>query len=233
MSKFKNSLLSALAAGKNDALLSQLVLVDLKQRQVIYEVGDDIEFVYFPEDTVASLLATMSDGASIEVGMIGFEGIVGASALLGDAPSGQHVVIQLSGKAYRLKASLCKAAFDEDPKFRAYILRFVDAFLNHSGQTSACNRLHSVEQRSARWLLMSSDRKQSDTLPLTQEYLAAMIGVRRSGVTEAAGELQRSGLITYNHGHIKIIDSKGLQKSACECYVQDRDRFRKLLAIGE
>ncbi len=227
--KCKNILLEALAHKKSDIILPHLTAVTFNQKQVLYEVGDKIEYIYFMENGVASIITHMSNGASIEVGMIGYEGFIGASHLLGNDISGQHVVIQIPGKGYRIKASQCKAAFEQDANFNKLILRFVDGFLNLSSQTSACNRLHQVPQRCARWLLMSSDRAQSNVLPLTQEYLSSMIGVRRSGVSEAAGELQRAGLITYNQGHITITDRKGLEKMACECYVVDHERFTALL----
>jgi CRP-like cAMP-binding protein len=138
--------------------------------------------------------------------------------------------MQLPGAAHVIPASRCKALFEENPKVRGVLLRFVEDLLNLSSQTAACNRLHSVEQRTARWLLMASDRLGSPVLPLTQEFLAAMLGVRRSGVSEAAGELQRSGLIRYRRGQITIIDRAGLEKTACECYRLDHQRIDRLLA---
>jgi CRP-like cAMP-binding protein len=175
------------------------------------------------------VLTTMTDGSTIEVGMVGMEGMVGVSALLGGVTSAQQVIMQIAGSALRMNAALCKSVFDESEPVRSVMLRFTDALLNLGAQTAACNRLHSVEQRCARWLLMSSDRTQSDMLPLTQEFLSSMLGVRRAGVTETAGELQRSGLIRYHHGQITIVDREGLEATACECYRLDRDRFDRLL----
>lgn len=230
MAPFKNNILSSLSKKDAELLIPHLNLIHLEQRDVLYEVGEVITDLYFMENGVASVIATMAEGSSIEVGMIGFEGAVGMSALLGENISNQHVVIQMPGKAYKISVSKCKAAFEQSPSIRKTLLRFVDSFLNLSAQTAACNRLHLVEQRCARWLLMSSDRTQTNHLPLTQEYLSAMIGVRRSGVSEAASQLQRSGLINYNQGNITILDRSGLEKSSCECYRIDRDRFDQLLA---
>ena len=154
---------------------------------------------------------------------VGPEGLIGASALLGGKVSAQQVIMQSPGIAHRITAATCKAAFDNNPRLRAVVLRFIEDLLNLSAQTAGCNRLHSVEQRSARWLLMASDRIASNLLPLTQEFLAAMLGVRRSGVSEAAGELQRSGLIRYRRGEITIVDrAPELEKTACECYRLDQ-----------
>jgi CRP-like cAMP-binding protein len=224
----KNRLLSALSPDDLDRFFSNLTPVRLAQRDVIYEIGAPIEDVYFVEDGLTSILTTMADGASVEVGMVGREGMVGVSVLLGSEVSVQHVVMQIPGTALRLSASACKAAFDQSDAVRKVFLRFFETILNLSTQTAACNRLHTAEQRCARWLLMSSDRVQSDILPLTHEYLSAMLGIRRAGVTEIAGELQRSALIRYHHGQITIIDRDGLAATACECYRLDRDQFDRL-----
>jgi len=227
--KIKNRLLAGLPPEDLAQLIEHLEYVDLPKRWIIYEVGAPLDHVYFIEDGVASVLTMMEDGASSEVGMIGREGLVGVSALLGGQASAQHIVMQLPGGAHHISASRLKALFDGNPVVRAVLLRFIEDLLNLSSQTAACNRLHSVEQRTARWLLMASDRLGSDVLPLTQEFLAAMLGVRRSGVSEAAGELQRSGLIRYRRGHITIVDHAGLEKTACECYGLDRQRVDRLL----
>jgi CRP-like cAMP-binding protein len=226
---FKNRLLAALPREELERFSSDLSPVSLPQREVIYEAGAPIDHVYFIEEGLSSVLTTMTDGSTIEVGMVGIEGLVGVSALLGGETSAQQVIMQIAGSALRMNAALCKAVFDQSDAVRRVMLRFTEAVLNLGAQTAACNRLHSVEQRCARWLLMSSDRTQSDMLPLTQEFLSSMLGVRRAGVTETAGELQRSGLIRYHHGQITIIDREGLEATACECYRFDRDRFDRLL----
>jgi CRP-like cAMP-binding protein len=200
----------------------------LTQRQVLYTPGAPIEHVYFVETGVVSVLTNMADGGAIEVGMIGAEGIVGVSALLGAAMSSHQTIVQVGGNALQMKAARFKAAFDQHAAVRRLALRFVDALLNLSGQTAACNRLHSLEQRCARWLLMASDRIASDSMPMTHEFLSTMLGVRRAGVTVAAIELQRSGLIHYNRGHLTIADHSGLAATACECYRIDHERFTQL-----
>jgi CRP-like cAMP-binding protein len=225
----RNRLLSALAPDDLAELAENLQPVTLPKRQILYDVGTPLDYVYFIEDGLASVLTMMEDGASSEVGMVGPEGLVGASALLGGKISAQHIVVQLSGSALRIPAAACKAVFDNNPRVRAVFLRFVEDLLNLSAQTAACNRLHLVEQRCARWLLMSADRTQSTVLRLTQEFLAAMLGVRRSGVSETASELQRSGLIRYRRGEITIVDRLGLEEIACECYGLDRQRVERLL----
>ncbi|MFZ2006219.1 MAG: Crp/Fnr family transcriptional regulator [Stellaceae bacterium] len=227
--RIRNRLLAALATNDFAELSGDLHLVNLGKRQIVYEVGASLDYIYFIEDGIASMLTMMEDGDSSEVGMVGPEGLVGASALLGGRVSAQQVVMQLPGIAHRITASACKSAFDNNPRIRAVLLRFIEDLLNLSSQTAGCNRLHSVEQRSARWLLMASDRIGSNVLPLTQEFLAAMLGVRRSGVSEAAGELQRSGLIRYRRGEITIVDCEGLEKTACECYRLDKQRAARLL----
>lgn len=228
MQKHKNILLKALSK-QSSPLITKLQPVDLKQRDILYDVGSTIDYIYFLEDAVGSLLTLMQDGSAIEAGMIGFEGVIGVSALLGETESQQHVVIQLPGKAHRIKASLVKKEFEENIDFRNAILRFVDAFIDSGSQSTACNRLHQVEPRCARWLLMSSDRTRSNSLPLTQEYLAFMVGVRRSGVSEAATNLQRLGYIRYKKGQIEIVDRPGLKSVSCECYHIDHDRFKRLI----
>lgn len=161
--------------------------------------------------------------------MIGMEGMVGVPVLLGDETSAQRVIVQVPGTALRMKAAPCKAAFDESAAVRRVLLRFAAARLNFSAQTAACNRVHSIKQRCARWLLMSSDRVQSDVMPMTHEFLSSMLGVRRTGVTTIAGELQRSGLIRYQRGQVTIIDHAGLEAAACECYRIDHARFEQRL----
>jgi CRP-like cAMP-binding protein len=225
----RNRLLAALPPRDLDRLLDELRPVSLPKKRVLYAVGAPLDHVFFIEEGLASVLTTMEDGATSEVGMVGPEGIIGASALLGGRHSGQHIVMQLPGTALRIGAASCKRVFDDSPGVRKVILRFVEDLLNLSAQTAACNRLHSVEQRCARWLLMASDRVGSNVLGLTQEFLSAMLGVRRSGVSEAAAELRRSGLIRYRRGEITLVDRAGLEDAACECYAADRQRIERLL----
>ena len=224
-----NRLLSALSCDELDRLWPDLHRVSWSARQSLYEVGAPIEHVYFSERGIASIITIMADGATSEVGMTGVEGVVGVSALLGAELAAQHVIVQLPGRALRMDAALCKAAFDQHPRFHGLVLRFLDAFLYLFALTAACNRLHPARQRCARWLLMASDRIGSDTMPMTHEFLSSMLGVRRTGVTAIARELQRAGVIQYRHGQIRIIDRAGLKEVACECYRIDHERFHRLV----
>lgn len=226
----KNRLLAGLPPEDLSELLQHLEPVTLPRKQVLYEVGAPLDRLYFIEEGLASVLTTMEDGASSEVGMVGFEGAIGVSALLGGSVSAQYVVMQLPGRGHHIAAKHCKSVFDQSPKVRRVVLRFIEDLLNLSAQTAGCNRLHSVEQRSARWLLMASDRIRCNVLPLTQEFLAAMLGVRRSGVSEAMSELQHSGLIRYRRGEITIVDRAGLEQTGCECYRLDKQRIDRALA---
>jgi CRP-like cAMP-binding protein len=225
----KNRLLAALPQEDLDRLHSHLHRVSLSQRQVLHEPGAPINHIYFVEQGVASVLTNMANGATIEVGIIGSEGMVGISALLGAELSAQLVIVQIPRAALRMDAARCKAAFDQSAAVRALALRFTDALLNLSAQTAACNRLHSIEQRCAPWLLMASDRIGSATMPMTHEFLSSMLGVRRAGVSTTAAELQRSGMIRYHHGQVTIIDHEGLVGAACECYEFDHNRLDQLL----
>ena len=223
----KNGLLAALSPEDVERFFSDLQPVSFLIGHVFYDVGTPFENVYFIEQGLASVLTNLTNGSMIEVGMIGREGMVGVPVLLGDEISVQRVIVQVPGTALRMKAAPCKTAFDESAAVRGILLRFTAAILNMSAQTAACNRAHSMKQRCARWLLMSSDRIQSDVMPMTHEFLSSMLGVRRTGVTAIAGELQRSGLIPYHRGQVTIVDRAGLEAAACECYRIDHARFEQ------
>jgi CRP-like cAMP-binding protein len=225
----KNGLLAALSPEDVERFFSDLQPVSFLIGHVFYDVGAPFENVYFIEQGLASVLTNLTNGAMVGVGMIGMEGVVGVPVLLGDETSAQRVIVQVPGTALRMKAAPCKAAFDESAAVRGILLRFVAARLNFSALTAACNRVHSMKQRCARWLLMSSDRIQSDVMPMTHEFLSSMLGVRRTGVTAIAGELQRSELIRYQRGQVTIVDRAGLEAAACECYRIDRARFEQRL----
>jgi CRP-like cAMP-binding protein len=222
----KNRLLRALPQEGLDRFFAGVEPVTLTLRQVIQNTAKPIEYVYFLEEGVSSVLTMMSDGSTIEVGMIGVEGMVGVSAMFDGEDSAQHVIVQIPGRALRISADLCRRTFNESEAMRAVMLRFASALLNLSAQTAACNRLHSIEQRCARWLLMAHDRVKSETMPMTHEFLSSMLGVRRAGVTTTAGELQRSGLISYRQGELTIRDPEGLEALACECYRLDHQRLK-------
>jgi CRP-like cAMP-binding protein len=224
-----NRILAALPQVDLDQFFFVLEPVSLHLKQILCQVGAPLKDVYFIERGVASVLTTMANGASIEVGMIGTEGIVGLPALFGEEISDQQIIVQVPGSALRMDARLCKAAFEGSPAVRRASLRFTQSLLSLSAQTAACNRLHTSEQRFARWLLMAHARIESDVMPMTHEFLSTMIGVRRAGVTEVAGKLRSSGLIRYHHGEITILDRDALAASACECYAIDQRRLQRLL----
>jgi CRP-like cAMP-binding protein len=224
-----NRLLAAVPAEDFVRFFSVLEPVDLTLREVIHESGQPIEHVYFVESGVTSVLTIMADGSTIEVGMIGSEGMIGVAAMLDpEAATTALVVVQGPGLALKLPTALCKMAFDESATIRTLMLRFASNLLDMSAQTAACNRLHSIEQRCARWLLMAYDRAGSETMPMTHEFLASMLGVRRAGVTTTAGELQRAGLITYRQRSVTIRDPDGLVALACECYGIDHARYNRM-----
>jgi CRP-like cAMP-binding protein len=225
----ENHLLAALPREILDRLDNDLHPVTLPRQQILYQAGDRFEEIYFIEQGVTSLLTSLADGATIETGMIGSEGLTGVQALLGGKMSSQQVIVQVAGKGLRMSAARCKRAFEEHPDLRRPVLRFAESLLDMTAQTAACNRVHSIEQRCARWLLMASDRIRSDTLPVTQEFLSSMLGVRRSGVTVAVGELQRSGLIRHQRSVVTLVDRDGLVASACECYQNDHQRLKRLI----
>lgn len=224
----RNRILAALPRKDFDHLGPYLRPVPLHHKEVIHEQNAPIEHLYFVEQGVASVLTVTSNGAMSEVGMIGPEGVVGVSALLGAERSAQHIIVQVPGVALRIDAALCKVAFDQRPDMHAIVLRFIDTFLNLSAQTAACNLRHSADQRCARWLLMAYDRAQSDTIPMTHDFLSSMLGIRRTGVTAIAGRFQQSGLIEYRRGQVTLVDRPGLEATSCECYGVDRERLTGL-----
>jgi CRP-like cAMP-binding protein len=220
----KNRLLGAMSQDDSDRFFSDLDPVPLALRQIVYQVGAPLEHVYFIEHGIASIVTIMTDGESIESGMIGMEGMVGLPAHFGATVSGQQVIVQAPGSALRMGTAECRAAFDQSAAVRRVILDYAGMLLNVATQTAACNRLHSVKQRTARWLLMMYDRLRTKEMPLTHDFLSTRLAVRRTGVTEVAGELQRAGLIRYGRGLVTILDHDGLATAACECY-RNHDRL--------
>jgi CRP-like cAMP-binding protein len=223
-----NQILKALPQAELDRFRAHLQPVSLPQKQVLHEAGAAIEHVYFIEQGLASVLTTMADGAAIEVRMIGREGLCGFPYLLGTEVLLQQIIVQVPGTALRISAPLLKAEFDWGETLRRIVLRFVNSAYVMTSQSAACNRLHSVEQRCARWLLNSSDRIGSDTMPMTHEFLSSLLGVRRSGVSVTAGKLQHSGLIHYHRGRLTIVNREALEALACECYLIDREQLASL-----
>ena len=203
---------------------SDLEPVSLPLRDIIYEVGAPLEHMYFVNEGVASIITRMTNGESIEAGMIGPEGVVGLPALLGREISGHHVIVQAPLTALRMNAAACVAAFDQSAAVRQVLLGYTATLLDIASQTAACNRLHSLKERCARWILMMHDRLQTEAMPLTHEFFAMMLGTRRTRITEAAVDLQRDGLISYQRGQITVLDHSALAAAACECY-RDHDRL--------
>jgi len=227
-----NRLLGLLSAKDYERLRPHLHRVRMKYRQSLYRAHKPIEFVYFIETGVGSLVNTMRNGDASEVGTIGNEGMVGLPLVLGDDRAPTSVYVQVPGAGQRMKAALFTEELSRSASMQAVMLLYVHAFFNQVAQSAACNQFHSLEQRCCRWLLMTHDRMQSDEFLLTQEFLAMMLGVQRTGVSAAAGALQRAGLIRYSRGTVTILDRRGLQRRACECYGLSAREFDRLLGVG-
>jgi CRP-like cAMP-binding protein len=225
----ENHLLAVLPAEVIDRLIPHLELVAMPLAQALYESGGRLDHVYFPTDSIVSLLYVMEDGASAEIAVVGNEGIVGIALFLGGETMPNRAVVQSAGHAYRLNAHLFKQEFNRSGVLERLLLHYTSALLTQMAQTAVCNRHHSVDQQLCRWLLLSLDRLPADELSMTQDLIANMLGVRREGVTEAAGNLQRAGLINYSRGHITVLDRPGLEARVCECYEVVRKEFRRLL----
>jgi CRP-like cAMP-binding protein len=225
----QNRLLDALPAGDYERLAPHLELVSMKLGEVLYESGDTLRHVYFPTTAIISMLYVMEDGASAEIAVVGNEGILGISLFMGGETTPSRAVVQSAGYAYRLKAELLKDEFGRFGPTMHLLLRYTQALITQMAQTAVCNRHHSVDQQLCRWLLLSLDRLASNELSMTQELIANMLGVRREGVTEAAGKLQDAGLIRYRRGQIEVLDRQGLEARSCECYQVVKAEFDRLL----
>jgi CRP-like cAMP-binding protein len=225
----KNYLLTALTADVFSRLNPHLELVSMPLGSPIYESGGRLQHVYFPTNSIVSLLYVLESGASAEIAVVGNEGVVGISLFMGGDTTPSRAIVQSAGEGYRLKAAILKSEFQRGGQLMHLLLRYTQALITQMCQTAVCNRHHSVEQQLCRWLLLSLDRLSSNELVMTQELLANMLGVRREGVTEAAGNLQRSGLIRYSRGRITVLDRPGLERSACECYAVVKKEFDRLL----
>lgn len=196
----------------------------------LYESGGRLQHVYFPTTAIISLLYVMEDGASAEIAVVGNEGILGVSLFMGGETTPSRAVVQSAGFGYRLKSAVLKQEFALAGPVMRLLLRYTQALITQMAQTAVCNRHHSVEQQLCRWLLLSLDRLSSDELTMTQELIANMLGVRREGVTEAAGNLQRAGVIRYTRGRITVLDRPKLETAACECYAVVKKEFDRLLS---
>ena len=226
----QNHLLAAFPAAEFDRLAPHLELVPMPLGEVLYESGGRLQHVYFPTDSIVSLLYVFEDGASAEIAVVGNEGILGISLFMGGETTPSRAVVQSAGYGYRLKAQRLKNEFNRAGPVLQLLLRYTQALITQMAQTAVCNRHHSIEQQLCRWLLLSLDRLASDSLTMTQELIANMLGVRREGVTEAAGKLQRAGLIRYSRGRIDVLDRPGLEKTVCECYGVVKLEFDRLLS---
>jgi CRP-like cAMP-binding protein len=213
-----NQLLAGLSTEKYQRLIPYLERVELPLRQVLHEPGEKIEYVYFPTDAIISLVSIMQDGSTVEVALVGKEGMVGIPVILGGYSTITQAVVQIAGSALRMQANVFKVEFERGGELQCLLLCYVQTLFTQVSQSAACNRLHSIEERLARWLLTVQDCLQTSEFLMTQEYIAQMLGSRRSGVTVAAGMLQQAGIISYRRGKIKILNQEDLENTACECY---------------
>ena len=225
----QNQLLAALPEAERAHWLANLESVDMPLGTVLYESGGTLAHVYFPTTSIVSLLYVMENGASAEIAVVGQEGIVGISLFMGGGSTPSRAVVQSAGRGYRLKANLVMQEFNRGGPVMHLLLRYTQALITQMAQTAVCNRHHSLDQQLCRWLLLSLDRLHSNELVMTQELIANMLGVRREGVTEAAGHLQIVGLIRYQRGRITVLDRAGIERRTCECYAVVKKEYDRLL----
>lgn len=228
--KMQNRLLSALPANEFKRLSAYLELIELPLGKVLYESGGKLSYFFFPTTAIISLLNVLENGSSAEIAIVGKEGILGISLFMGGETTPNRAVVQSAGYAYRIKSAVLIKEFNRGGPVMHLLLRYTQALITQMSQTAVCNRHHSIEQQLCRWLLLSLDRLNSDTLVMTQELISNMLGVRREGVTEAAGRLQAAKLINYSRGRIEVINRPGLEKITCECYAVVKQEFDRLLA---
>lgn len=226
----QNRLLAALPLEDFNRLQPHLELVPMRLGEALYESGGKLSHVYFPTTAIISMLYVLENGSSAEIAIVGNEGLLGIALFMGGDTTPSRAIIQSAGYGYRLKAQLLKTEFDRAGPMLHLLLRYTQALITQMTQTAVCNRHHSVEQQLCRWLLLSLDRLPSDSIRMTQELIANMLGVRREGVTEAAGGLQRAGIVSYSRGHIKVLNRPGLERAACECYGVVKMEFDRLMA---
>ncbi|MFJ2547774.1 Crp/Fnr family transcriptional regulator [Pseudomonas sp. NPDC087612] len=224
-----NHLLAALPTTALERLLPHLELVALPLGKVLYESGDALRHVYFPTNAIVSLLYVMENGASAEISVVGNEGLIGVAVFMGGESTPSRAIVQSAGHAYRLPGQRLKDEFNRHGELLVLMLRYTQALITQMAQTAVCNRHHSIDQQLCRWLLLSLDRLKGNQLTMTQELIANMLGVRREGVTDAAGKLQRQGVIEYSRGHIKVLDRARLEQLSCECYAVVRKETERLL----
>ena len=225
----QNHLLAALPAEVQHRLFPHLEAVSLPLGQVLYESGDTLRHVYFPTDSIVSLLYVMESGASAEISVVGNEGLIGISLFMGGESTPSRAIVQSAGRAYRLPGQRVKDEFNRHGDLLQLLLRYTQALITQMAQTAVCNRHHSIDQQLCRWLLLSLDRLPNNRLTMTQELIANMLGVRREGVTQAAGKLQRLGVVEYQRGQITVLDRPKLERLSCECYAVVRRETERLL----
>jgi len=225
----QNHLLAALPVEALERLLPHLELVTLSLGEVLYEPGDVQHHVYFPTDAIVSQLYVMENGASAEISVVGNEGMIGIAVFMGGESTPSQAIVQSAGHAFRLPGQLLKDEFNRHGEMLHLVLRYTQALMTQMAQTAVCNRHHSIDQQLCRWLLLSLDRLQDNQLTMTQELIANMLGVRREGVTDAAGKLQRLGVIEYSRGHITVLDRARLEQLSCECYAVVKKETDRLL----
>lgn len=223
-----NQLLALLPPAESERILNEATLVDLEFGNTLWELGDHMRHVHFPTTGFISLLTTVDD-RTLEVGMVGNEGMCGHSLALGVDTASLRALVQGSGKSLRIKASTFKRLLQSSPALQQVMLSYIHVLVGQLAQTAACTRFHMVDARLARWLLMTQDRAHADTFDVTQDFLAFMLGVRRVGVTAAARTLQAQDLIRYSRGHMTVLDRKGLEAAACACYGSDKEIYRRVL----
>ncbi|MDO9600815.1 MAG: Crp/Fnr family transcriptional regulator [Rhodocyclaceae bacterium] len=226
----QNHLLAALPAAEFEPLVAHLELAPLPLGKMLYEPGGQLQHAYFPTTAIVSLHYVMASGATTEAAGVGNEGVVGISLFMGGDTTSSSAVVQTAGHAYRLERRLLLREFNRAGLLQRLLLRYTQALITQISQTAACNRHHSLEQQLCRWLLLTLDRLPSNDLVMTQELVASMLGVRREGITVAAGNLQRAGLISYRRGHIAVLDRSGLERHACECYAVVKKELKRLLS---
>jgi CRP-like cAMP-binding protein len=228
----QNHLLAALPADVQSRLFGSLELIEMPYGKVLYESGDTMRYVYFPINSIVSLLYVMENGASAEVSVVGNEGFVGMALLMGGDSTPSQAIVQSAGHAYRLSASVFKKEFHRHTEMQVLLLRYMQALITQMTQTAVCNRHHSVEQQLCRWLLLCLDRVPGAQLYMTQELMSNMLGVRREGITEAAGNLQRKGAIEIARGRITVLDRRVIEKLSCECYAVVRKETDRLMPFA-
>lgn len=226
-----NHLLNALPLSDYERIKPRLELVALNMGDVLYESGDQMRHAYFPTTAIISLLYVLEDGSSVEIAVVGNEGILGIALFMGGHTTPSRAIVRCKGFAYRMKADILLEEFQLGGQTQNLLLRYTQALITQMTQTGVCNRHHSVEQQLCRWLLLSLDRLPGNSLDMTQDLIASMLGVRREGVTEAAGRLQREGLIQYSRGHIEVLDRHRLEQNVCECYQVVKTEFERLLPL--